>query len=80
MNRKVMVVIGVIAVMQKLKIRIQTSKNGRDTFTYVGMVTVSADNIKTKSVDPFTQIITIDFMKTTDRTYKVINFDPTTVK
>ncbi|MEK5256589.1 hypothetical protein NST74_24275 [Paenibacillus sp. FSL F4-0125] len=57
-----------------------TTKNGRDTFTYVGMVTVSADNIKTKSVDSFTQKITIDFMKATDGTYKVINFDPTTIK
>lgn len=57
-----------------------TTKNGRDTFTYVGMVTVSADNIKTKSVDSFTQKITIDFMKATNGTYKVINFDPITVE
>lgn len=70
-------------VNRNLKVEFQqdsVTKNGKDTFTYVGMVTASANNIKTKSLDSFTQKITIEFMKATNGTYKVITFDPISVE
>ncbi|WP_339192604.1 hypothetical protein NST68_30710 [Paenibacillus sp. FSL E2-0230] len=56
------------------------TKNGKDTFTYVGIVESSTENIKTNAIDTFKQHMTIDLMKGENGDYKIVSQDFYSVK
>lgn len=56
------------------------TKNGKDTFTYVGIVESSTENIITNAIDAFKQHMTIDLMKGENGDYKIVSQDFYSVK